>query len=429
MYEYHTDEEELACETNWILKESKKKRLAKRAKTDAIISSKRTAESSPEINTPEKESDPASKLNKAENSHKKEKNTLKPPPPINISNVDNIHTIRELLKSVSQEYKLLSMNNNVWKINLPDSDSYRKLCNILNEKGHQWYTYEDKNTRPTRIVARSLHQSCTADEIVEDLKDKNFKVIDAINMYRNERTKNNAGQTIVTKKLIPLFTISFDKCEKIENIFNIKSIMGMRVRIEPLKKATGIIPQCKNCQAYNHTQSYCNRETRCVKCLGKHNTKECTVDRNTPAVCVNCGQNHPASYRGCEVAKVLQGIRNRATKKLPPNKQNANAVSSMKVNENISFSQMAKTGLPVAIEPKLEIKQALADVQNTLNAIVNRLSKMENNITTIKNRQDKLEEQLQTVSETNKKIQDEQSKVNDNFTRKLKTFGNYLNRL
>ena len=426
--EYHTDEDELASETNWILKESKKKRLAKKAKTQDVIipASKRVAESSPEVNTsPE---NPVKRVNKIEDNQKPRKIIPKLPPPINISNVDNIHTIRELLRmATNQEYKLLSLNNNVWKVNLLDSDSYRKLSNLLNEKGFQWYTYEDKNTRPTRIVARGLHQSCTPDEIVADLKEKNLKALEASNMYRTERSINSAGQSILTKKIIPLFTISFDNSEKTENIFNIQSIMGMRVRIEPLKKATGIIPQCKNCQAYNHTHKYCYKETRCVKCLGKHSTKDCNVARNTPAVCVNCGQNHPASYRGCEVAKMLQGMRNKASKKLPQTKQNLNAAQTQKVSANISFARMTKTGLPDATEPKVEINQAIVTIQNTLDTIVNRLSKMEENITAIKNRQDGLEKQQQSIIETNKKFQDEQNKKNELTNKNFSVLKHQLN--
>jgi hypothetical protein len=77
----------------------------------------------------------------------------------------------------------------------------------------------------------------------------------------------------------------------------IKEILSMRITIEALRRSK-LIPQCKNCQAYGHTQKYCRKEARCVKCVGKHHMKECQKP----------GQS--AGNRGCVVAKELQKIRN-----------------------------------------------------------------------------------------------------------------------
>jgi len=94
----------------------------------------------------------------------------------------------------------------------------------------------------------------------------------------------------------------------------------MRVEVTPYRK-TGLLPQCKNCQSWGHTKSYCHKESRCVKCAGKHTTESCSKPKEVPPKCYNCGENHPANYRGCVVAKELQALRNKAanpTKSLPP---------------------------------------------------------------------------------------------------------------
>lgn len=106
----------------------------------------------------------------------------------------------------------------------------------------------------------------------------------------------------------------FDHEEKLENIYKIQGILNIRVKIEPLRKTSEKIPQCQRCQGYNHTQKYCSRDPRCVKCLGKHLTIECVLNRNEAHTCVNCHGRHPANYRGCEVAKELQKIRNQKRK-------------------------------------------------------------------------------------------------------------------
>jgi hypothetical protein len=88
----------------------------------------------------------------------------------------------------------------------------------------------------------------------------------------------------------------------------------MRVEIHPIRKSR-LVPQCKRCQACGHTQGYCNKEPRCVKCAGKHSTKECKKAKTEQPKCIHCGGNHPASYRGCVVAKEIQKLKNKLVKK------------------------------------------------------------------------------------------------------------------
>ena len=423
---YSTDEDQLERDTDWILKENKK-RKAKKAKIERDLSIKRKAESSPEVENCQSPQNNESKI--SQNIQEKVPKT-KPPPPINITNVDSFQAIKEILKGATQNYKLTSLNNNTWKVNMPDADSYRGLTNQLNENGLKWYTYEDKNTRPIKIVARGLHHSCSKEEIIEDLQNKNKKIQDAVNIFTTERKLNSKGERIINKRPLPLFILSFDNSEKIENIFNITSILGMRVRIEPLKKPTGIIPQCKKCQAYNHTQKYCNQDSRCVKCTGQHDTKNCTIASNTPATCINCRGNHPASYRGCEVAKVLQAQRNKTIKKQKAATKSAeriekSALSSKKVTEMLSFAKVANTGLANHTEikkldtPTNDLKQIIISMQNTLNLVVNRLGDLDGKIEKINQRQSGLEQQqakhIESLEIFRNAQNDNNAKYNKNF--------------
>jgi hypothetical protein len=76
-------------------------------------------------------------------------------------------------------------------------------------------------------------------------------------------------------------------------------------------KGSKLIAQCKKCQAFGHTQKFCSKEQRCVKCAGRHVTSDCQKSKTQLPKCVNCGEGHPANYRGCVVAKELQKIRNK----------------------------------------------------------------------------------------------------------------------
>jgi len=112
--------------------------------------------------------------------------------------------------------------------------------------------------------------------------------------------------------------LSFDSNEDVNKIHGIRSILGSIIKVEPVKNSP-LIPQCKKCQSFGHTKNYCSNTVRCVKCAGKHDTANCTLEKSEPPKCCNCGERHPANYRGCAVAKELQKLRDHRKKVLNPN--------------------------------------------------------------------------------------------------------------
>lgn len=361
--QYLTDEDELERETNWIVKNSKKR-----------PSKKRKAEESPELNASKtKEGVPKESVSK--------EIRVKLPPPVHITGIADYGIIKTIMMSANiKDYKIVSLNNNVWKINTNDSESYRNLTKKITGE-YQWFTYEDKNNRPTKVMARGLHPSCEIDEIIEDLKQQGLSILNAVNIIKKEKKTDSHGNVITTKRGLPLFMLSFSNTENVQNIYNIRAILNIKVKIEPLKKNTNLIPQCRKCQGFNHTQKYCGREERCVKCLGKHITKACTIMRNTSAQCVNCKGEHPANYRGCEVARELQKIRNQKLKQviqksLP--KIEKNNISERK-DQQVARKQVNKSYSDVlkqAPEKKSD-NSVLTSILTKLDGINKRLEKQE----------------------------------------------------
>lgn len=98
------------------------------------------------------------------------------------------------------------------------------------------------------------------------------------------------------------FFLTFDNCADFAAILNIKSIMGIVVRMETVNKRTQTI-QCKRCQQFYHSAAYCTRSPRCVKCGEGHESRSCNKPPDTKATCENCRGDHPTNYRGCPVAK------------------------------------------------------------------------------------------------------------------------------
>lgn len=280
---FSTDEEELTKETEWITKGRRKGK-------------KRKMNSSPETSPPQKQDtkQEQKKINPAK---------IPKPPPVVLSQIKNYDTLQTELNKNKFTFQATMMNNEQVKINVENAEQYKSLTRFLNENKYFWHSYENKQTRDIKVMARRLHPSCVPVNIVNDLHLQGYKILEAVNILNSKE-----------KKPLPLFMLTFANDEDIKKIYEIKTVLGMKVDIEPMRKSK-LVSQCKKCQTFGHTQKFCNREARCVKCAGKHHTKECKIEEKTKPKCANCGDAHPASYRGCEVAKRLQKIRNEATKK------------------------------------------------------------------------------------------------------------------
>ena len=339
----------------------KAKQSAKRKRNDHSSSdsapgadkSQKFKENSTE-NTGEIKSDP----NNVDNAKKDKDKKVLPPPPIKVIGIKEFAEIKCLLKEASdtEDYNLRFLGSETWRINPSNEDSYRKISEKLNEKGVQWYSHSNKNTRNIKVLCKGLPPSITEEEIVSDLLTKNFKIKSAVCLRKRiekqqkkpEKPANTtnppaegsiptpqatpsdaASETQIAKPIkefelvkIPVHQLDFDHTESIENIFKIKAIAHTLVRMEPVKTDNKIVPQCKRCQAFSHTTNFCRKNPRCVKCAGKHLSSECMYKgRISNPKCVNCGAiGHPASYRGCPFAKDFQVARKKQlqAKKSPP---------------------------------------------------------------------------------------------------------------
>lgn len=300
---YYTDEDEPVRETDWILKERKRS------------NKKRKAGSSSDTPLQNQRDRTVTQKQVGIENRSKKNGILKKqhiPPSIIVSGIETFGVLKEMIKEITtKECKYTSHNNNVWKLNVPDSDTYRATTNELTKRKIQWHTYEDKTERPIKVMAKGLHPSCEESDIVLVLINKGFQILEAKNIIKKETIEKENGERVTQSKGLQLFMLTFHKEENIEKIFTIKSIIGIGVKIEPLRRNTNLIPQCKRYQSFGHTQGYCQKEFACVKCAGKHSTKGCTFRRDQKSKCINCRGDHPANYRGCPVAKEQQARRNK----------------------------------------------------------------------------------------------------------------------
>lgn len=381
--QYCTDEDELARETDWILCKSKK-RKAKLPPVQPSTSNNPPKQqkqqnlqhldeqqSNQQLSNPQNvKNQPQNPGNQIQQDNQQETQfTQKRPPPINIASISSYTELKNIMeKTKIENYKVIALNNNVWKVNTFDSDGYRALSSTLNEENIQWHTYENKIGRLYRVMVRGLHHTCLKDDIINDLKSQGFNPTDAVNIIKKETTVTDNVATNIRRGL-PLFMITFSNSDCIDKIYKINNIVNMKVKVEAVKRTSARIPQCKRCQGFNHTKQYCQRDPRCVKCAGKHLTNECTKSTQINPICANCQGNHPASYRGCEVAKELQKIRNKnraqniANRPLPeiyiqPLSQQMEPQPQVQLQECQNQPQQQRNvQLPQQPQPQIQIKE------------------------------------------------------------------------
>lgn len=224
------------------------------------------------------------------------------PPPIFIPNVGNVPAMIRSFESVvaTGDFTYKCVNQNSVKV-LPNSaDIYRKLVRKLNEANISFHTFQLKQERAYRVVLKHMHYSVDTNDVKEALSQLGHTVRNITNVLNKS-----------TKQPLSMFFIDLEPSSNNKDIFAVQYLLHAKVTFEAPYKKKDIV-QCKRCQQYGHTKSYCRHPFRCVKCGKDHDSTKCTKDNSTPAACALCGGDHPANYKGCTVFKDIQ------SRKFPP---------------------------------------------------------------------------------------------------------------
>lgn len=198
-------------------------------------------------------------------------NTEKTPkiPPIFLHNATNHQEVIKDIESLSITKFTTTYKHQNLKINLTNSDDYRKLTNYYNEHKLEYHTFQDPAKRPLSVVLRNIPISLTDNEIKDELISKH-----SLPILRVTRLLNK------TKTPMPLCAVELTPNDNAKDIFNIKEISKAIITVESRNKAQNI-PQCHKCQRYGHTKNYCSLKARCVKCSGDHHHSICNKKKLT----------------------------------------------------------------------------------------------------------------------------------------------------
>ncbi len=258
------------------------------------------------------------------------------PPPIFIPQVANVKLMENCIVEAigREEFSYKCMINNTVKLMLKKACTYRKVVQTLNQKNIAFHTYQLKEDRAYRVVLKNMHHSIDLEEVKDSLEQMGHKVRNIVN-----------ARNYQTKAPLPMFFVDLEPSDNNKEIFEINYLLNAKISFEPPRVRKEIV-QCKRCQQYGHTKTYCRHPYQCVKCGQKHETSKCTKSSTAPAVCALCGGDHPANYKGCNVYKALQ------KKEFPPLRN-----KNIENQEKVSNTMVTKPNPPIPTTSTLTCAQ------------------------------------------------------------------------
>lgn len=219
------------------------------------------------------------------------------PPPIVLYGIEDVNELSKLAETVvsAADFRLKIINKNLLHLKINTTENYKKVIDLVRQKGLIGHTFTRRDAKLYRIVIKNLHHTTPHEAIVEEIEKSGNKVCGEIINCRF------GAEKIPTNT----FFVNLEPNPNNKAVKDIEYIFHQRVKIEnPRKQKTPV--QCHRCQQYGHSKNNCMRPYRCLKCAEGHKTSDCPKkDRNTPAKCALCDNDHPANYKGCQVFKEI----------------------------------------------------------------------------------------------------------------------------
>lgn len=248
--------------------------------------------------------------------------SVKKLPPITVDgqSVASLQLIISKIPYITQQpiIKITSQGHKIFARNVSDFD---KIINYFKDKRIAGYTHplEPK----LKFCIYGLHK-VDEDELKEELKRLNVPPVHVFSLPIRERKYDDHYVYVV--HYMKSSGVTLNHLKLIRGIFNISIRWDI---FSPFKSKNPDEPksptQCSNCQSFRHGTASCFRPPRCIRCSGKHKSRECPhliVKNNLGEVveikerisddlvkCANCDQKHTANFRGCKVRQEIMQSR------------------------------------------------------------------------------------------------------------------------
>lgn len=315
-----------------------------------------------------------------------EKNLLKlapkiyKPPPITASGVKNINDLISNLireEAIGHEQQLKTIANGDIKIMTGDEHQFRRTLKVLEKNKIEYHRYQLKTEKKFRVVIRGLHPDTEVCEIKRALADNGHYASDVTNIQIRKKINPNDKNSEKTIIKLPLFFVDLDPRDNNKDIYDLNSLCYHKIKLEPPKEKKGV-PQCKNCQAFSHTQNYCHKKSICVKCGEEHKTEDCPKPKKSKSKCANCGEAHTANWKGCSAYK-------KAEEKIHPKKTSAVQRLQQKpaktVTSDVSYAKIVSSSNENNVILKKQIIQPAESDNSALMKILSALKHITKSLT------------------------------------------------
>ncbi|GBO44428.1 hypothetical protein AVEN_30328-1 [Araneus ventricosus] len=128
----------------------------------------------------------------------------------------------------------------------PNSEENRqKIIDLLRKNNKEFVLSEAREDRPLKIVIKWLPINQDKEELKDILESKGFKII-RISQLKNYRQKT----------LYPYFLVDVAKKENHLNIYNVKTIKHLKVKVETYRKKNRVTI-CFKCSDFHHSAKNC----------------------------------------------------------------------------------------------------------------------------------------------------------------------------
>lgn len=197
--------------------------------------------------------------------------------------------LEELRNAIGTDNFITKSTQRGTEITCLDVSSRRKLIEYLSANNIEYFTHVGK--KQTRVYIRHLNFGTSLEWIRRELAQLGHRAI-----YIAVDKNPSSG--------LPLdaFHAVIESSDNINNIYNINRLGNQSVRIEKAVRQAEPT-QCHRCQQFGHSKNGCNQQFICLKCACHHDWRQCNKPANQAPRCANCGEGHPANYRGCKAYK------------------------------------------------------------------------------------------------------------------------------
>lgn len=152
-------------------------------------------------------------------------------------------------------------------------DEYRKLIRVCTAAKIKYVNWQLDEEKELRFVVKNVSTKMSIESIEADLRLRGFPITKVARM------------TTKSKGELPMITINATKNQKVLDIYNLRHINHLQVKVEAKRKSPDH-RQCFRCQRWGHVSYRCQLDPRCLKCALNHQTFECTKPTSDNPKCV-----------------------------------------------------------------------------------------------------------------------------------------------